>query len=94
MSLQQKLEEVTGLTRVRLAELLYEHEGFVDHEGGFNAPDRDVPVWIERSLTDPHYGDCTKVAASCMTCHAQMALDQWDEFVAMLERAVRCNGLL
>lgn len=82
-------EAAAGLSRTRFAELLYEHEGFVDHAYGEHAPDRDVPVWIDDALASEHIGDCTGHPSSCMTCHAQMALDQADEFVEMMRRATQ-----
>lgn len=87
-NLIERIEAATGLTRTRLAELLYEHEGFVDIEHGRHAPDREVPEWIESEIAaDIHAGDCTKLPAPCMRCHADMALEQWAEFVGMIERA-------
>lgn len=81
---------VSVLTRARLAELLYEHEGFVDHIRGEYAPDREVPHWIESEIEkNVHWGDCTKVPAACMRCHADMALEQWDEFATMIVRAAQ-----
>lgn len=73
-----------GQQRIRFAEILYEHEGFCDVSNGFHMPDRHVPVWIERSLTEDHCGDCTRIPAACMRCHAETALVQWDELAAAL----------
>jgi hypothetical protein len=78
-----------GLTRTRFAEVLYEHEGFVDHARDKHMPDRETPVWIDDALTEVHCGDCTQVPASCMVCHAKMALEQADEFAAMVAKAAR-----
>lgn len=89
MALAERVEQATGLSRVRLAELLYEHEGFVDREKDNGPPDRDVPVWIESEIAaDNHSGDCTKQPWSCMRCHADDALKQWDDLVAMMARAL------
>lgn len=77
-----------GLSRTRLAELLYEHEGFVDMKRGEGAPDREVPSWIEENLNARHSGDCTKECHSCLACHAKWALETWDEFEAMIVRAL------
>lgn len=78
-----------GLSRTRMAELLYEHEGFVDVARSNNAPDRGVPEWIEREISlNIHSGDCTGQCHSCMRCHANDALEQWDQFVAMAARAM------
>ena len=88
MTLIERIEGAAGLSRSRLAELLYEHEGFVDIASGRHVPDREVPIWIDAEIAaDVHCGDCTKVPASCMRCHADMALEQWDEFTAMIARA-------
>jgi len=77
-----------NLSRTRLAELLYEHEGFVDVASGNHAPDRTVPAWIEDELRrDTHSGDCTGQPHSCMRCHADIALEQWDQFASMIVRA-------
>ncbi|MFK4871692.1 hypothetical protein [Novosphingobium sp. ZW T3_23] len=88
LALAAKVEAATGLSRVRLAELLYEHEGFVDRGQDNGPPDRDVPIWIEAEISaNKHSGDCTKQPWSCMRCHADDALKQWDDLIAMMVRA-------
>lgn len=86
--LAKSIEEACGLSRARLAELLYEHEGFVDRSKDDGPPDRDVPEWIEAEIAaDNHSGDCTGEPWSCVRCHADDALQQWDDFVNMVARA-------
>jgi hypothetical protein len=88
LELAGKIEAATGLSRTRLAELLYEWGGFVDHQHCQHAPDRDVPEWIDSEIAaNIHCGDCTKVPAPCMRCHADIALGQWDELIGMIVRA-------
>ena len=84
MNMLEKIVEVTGLSRIRLAELLYEHGGFVDHASNYHLPDRNIPIWIEATLITPHSGDCTKEPWPCGLCDAQVALAQWDEFVSSI----------
>jgi len=57
---------------VRLAEIWYHVEGFTDMaEAGTLT---DPPVWVADALTSEHCGDCTKIPAPCMRCHAEMAM--------------------
>ena len=88
----RRIEAATGLSRVRLAEILYEHEGFVDHARDNHMPDRPVPVWIEQALTSPHEGDCNGVPGACLNCHATMALEQYDALVCAIERAAHITS--
>lgn len=90
----EEMYDAIGITRTRFAEILYEHEGFVDHEHGRGAPNREVPEWIEYYLSDrvEHHGDCVKLPCACMKCHAKYALDQADELMTMVMGAIATNG--
>ncbi len=86
--LSLELERITGINRFGFAEILYEHEGFVDRSNGREPPERDVPQWVEEEIhRNVHSGDCTKSPWPCMRCHADLALQQWDDFLNMILKA-------
>jgi hypothetical protein len=66
MDMAESMQSDPDALVLRLAEHLYEVEGFWP-----KILDRETPVWIEAALAAEHTGDCTKQPWSCMRCHAE-----------------------